>query len=185
MVDSKSEKKGMSCRTYNNIGIVNRIVLTIIAYFLIWKYWYVPTGKQSFNKPKGNYFYLLFPVILTILDLLDCFWSLGFYIKRECHHTFYYQITDKINDSLSYLASWKVFGLDNLYLFFAVFRCIGVVLFGITKNATWLIIFPDLNKEYLLYLYFFGWDYSYIGLMILGKVLYEYVHHNFTNQIQY
>jgi hypothetical protein len=176
-------EKLMSCRTYNNIGIINRIILTIIAYFLIWKYW--PNLKNTISNPKNNYFYLLFPIILTVLDLLDCFWSLGFYINRKCHHTFYYQITDKINDSLSYLVSWKVFGLDNLYLYFALFRCIGVVLFGLTKNATWLIIFPDLNKEYLLYQFFCGTNLIYLWLVVIGKVLYEYVHHTFTNQIQY
>ena len=177
--------ENLDCDTYISIGIANRIILTIITYFLIWKYWYITSGKKTLDKPKGNYFYLVFPIILTLLDFADNHWPLGVNVIPKCHHTFYYQITDKINDSLSYLASWAVFGLDKLYLYMALYRCIGVVLFGCTKDATWLILFPDLNKEYLVYLYFFGWDYTYLWLMVLGKVAYEYYHHTLNNQRHY
>ena len=183
-----SDTKCMSCYTYNNIGIAFRIVFTVITFWLIYKYLYGKEGKKSLYITKGNWRFLAFAIILTILDLLDLVdfdWGLTFYHKPDCWKKFYYQITDRINDSLSYLASWYLFGLDNLYLYFALFRCIGVVLFGLSRNAIYLILFPDLNKEYLVYLFLFGYDYSYIWLLVLGKVAYEYYHHIIKNKREY
>ena len=175
----------MSCYTYNNIGIVNRIVLTVIIYYVIYKFWYKKGGNKTIDLPKTQWFFIAFAGILTILDSSDRNWSLGFYSKPDCSKTFYYQITDKINDSISYLASWYVFGLDNLYLYFALFRCIGIILFGLSRNAIYLILFPDLNKEYLVYLFLFGYNYSYIWMLVIGKMAYEYYHHTITNNQEY
>lgn len=178
----------LTCDTYNNIGIFSRLVITVIVYFVIYKYWFSKESKEStksIKSPKSNCWLLVFAIILAVVDSSDCNWGLGFYHCPECSKTFYYQIMDKINDSLSYLAAWQLFGLDNLYFFFALFRCVGVILFGISRDATYLILFPDLNKEYLVYLFLFGYNYRYIWLLVLGKMAYEYYHHTNTNKRVY
>lgn len=172
----------MSCLTYNNIGTIHRIIITAITYCLIYKYGFCAKKEKILDNPKGKWCLPIFAIILIILDSLDCNWKLGFYKRKECSKTFYYQIIDKINDSLSYLVAWKLFGLDSLFLYLTLYRCIGVVLFGVFRNATYLILFPDINKEYLVYLFLFGYNFKYIWLLVLGKMAYEYYHHTYINK---
>ena len=119
------------------------------------------------------------------------------YKEKQCTKRFYYQVSDKIYDSISYLMVYvflrQFFRLDAksdmILLLFILYRIIGVVLFYKTKNSTWLILFFDFIKEFFLYLAIFGNNYSYIGLFIGCKIMFEYYYHtihnpnNYTNNI--
>jgi len=88
-----------------------------------------------------------------------------------------YQMRDKICDTITYLLLFKFFDLDYAMLFFVLYRMLGVILFYFTKNSKWLVIFFDFVKEYFLYVFVFGYDYSYIPAFITGKILFEYQKH--------
>lgn len=139
--------------------------------------------KQKYGK--GNWNYIALAIIMLILDGFDNKWPLGMKVKQKCPKTFYYQITDKINDSLTYLAAWYYFNLNNLFLFFALYRIIGVICFGFTKNAKYLIPMFDFNKEYLVYLFLFGNNINYLWFFIILKIGFEYYHHTIINNQYY
>lgn len=174
----------LSCFNYVNIGIIVRIVGTIIVFYLMVKYCdFDKREKQKYGK--GNWKYIALAIIIFVLDGFDARWPLGLMVKPKCPKTFHYQITDKINDSLTYLAAWYYFNLDNLFLFFALFRIVGVVFFALTKNATYLITMPDFNKEYLVYLFCFGSNMNYLWFFIILKIVFEYYHHTIINKRYY
>jgi len=187
----------LPCVNYVNIGIIIRIVGTFIMFYLIVKYcnYDVDNNKTLEEKQKtleekqeygkGNWKYIALAIIIFVLDEFDTRWPLGMMVKPKCPKTFHYQITDKINDSLTYLAAWYYFNLDNLFLFFALFRIIGVVFFALTRNATYLITMPDFNKEYLVYLFFFGSNMNYLWFFIILKIGFEYYHHTIVNKRYY
>jgi len=180
----------LSCFNYVNIGIIVRIVATIIVFYLIVKYSnFNKREKQTLEDKqkygKGNWKYIALVIIIFVLDGFDDRWPLGIIVKSNCPKTFYYQITDKIYDSLTYLAAWYYFNLDNLFLFFALFRIVGVVIFALTRNATYLISMFDFNKEYLVYLFFFGSNMNYLWLFIILKIGFEYYHHTIVNKRYY
>jgi hypothetical protein len=184
------EIENMSCFNYVNIGIIVRIVGTIIVFYLIVKYCdYDKREKQTLHEKqeygKGNWKYIALAITIFLLDEIDGRWPLGIMVKPKCPKTFWYQITDKINDSLTYLAAWYYFNLDNLFLFFALFRIVGVVFFALTRNATYLISMFDFNKEYLVYLFLFGSNMNYLWLFIILKIGFEYYHHTIVNKRYY
>ena len=136
----------------------------------------------------NNYLYLLLPILLTVLDMTDSRFTFFYKYKHpynRCKKTFYYQITDKISDLISYLLLFVFFKLDIILLLFILYRIIGVVLFYFTKNSSWLILFFDFAKEYLLYLFIFGNNYTYLPIFILLKIGFEYCHHTFINPNNY
>jgi hypothetical protein len=132
----------------------------------------------------NNYLYLLLPILLTVLDNIDGIFTL-FNKHNGCKKKYQYQITDKICDSISYLLLFLFFKLDTILLLFVIYRIIGVVLFYFTKNSSWLILFFDFAKEYLLYLFIFGNNYTYLPIFILLKIGFEYYHHTITNPNNY
>ena len=156
------------CEQLINMGRNIRYVTTIVVFYLL--------GKK--NK------YLILPIVLTVLDSLDTL-PLLVYNQIKCTHLFYYQVNDKICDSISYLLLFLFFKLDNLVFFFALYRIIGVILFRITKDSRWLILFFDFVKECLLYLFIFGKKDSYIFIFILFKIGVEYYFHTILNKNNY
>lgn len=167
------------CFEYNNYGIILRIIATLFIFYMV-----------SIYYSKNLDLFIIIAILLALLDLTDgVIWQKFIFknsdIVNVCYMTFYYQITDKIMDLLSYLFVYYAFSLDNLFLAFVIIRAIGLMLFGITKNSKWLIIFPDLMKEYLVYIFIFGKNKLYLPALILAKVGYEYYIHTFVNKRKY
>jgi len=178
-IAEEKQKEKEICKEITYIDFFIRIFSTIIIIYLILNY-----------VPK-KYFYLCLPIALFILDCSDNVLSRiysfyqGSYIKNICCSNFIYQILDKINDIISYFLVYKYFHLDNYFLFFLIWRTIGVVLFGLTRNSVSLIIMFDFMKEYLLYKFFFGNNYTYLPLVIIGKMTGELYWHTFKNHPYY
>jgi hypothetical protein len=137
-----------------------RIILTIITLIYLK------------SKNLKNIFIVL-PLILTILDLIDKF------PNKIDSKTFEYQSIDKINDLVSYIIAWYIFDLDSVFLVLCLVRSIGVFEFIRTKNTSSLILFPDVLKEYLVYRYFVPNGFKYFPLVFIGKMGYEYYFHNY------
>lgn len=157
------------CLKYINIGIVIRLVVTVITFNTL----YIYSNLHILTKN----IYLILPIILLVLDKLDNI--------LICTKTFYYQLNDKIVDLLSYLLVFTLIPINNILLLLIIYRLIGVILFGITGLSIYLVIFFDFIKEYLLYIYLFKNNNSYIYLFIVGKILIEYIHHNYLNKNSY
>ena len=174
------------CKKNINSGIIVRYVLTIIIII------YLGLSKNTFMK---KYIYLIIPLILGILDMIDhrVYFEQG-YIKftnekcKCCKH-FYYHSNDKICDSISYVLTFILLCLyfkpDFILLLFIVYRIIGVILFYITKDSSWLILFFDFIKEYILYLFIFNRNYSYILVFIFLKICVEFYWHKKLNNTNY
>ena len=160
------------CNNLIKNGIIIRYIITFISFYML--------IININNKVLNKYIYLILPILLTVLDSLDNIFTI-FYKYNDCTRLFYYQVYDKIYDSLSYLLLYLFlhlfFSADYILLLLIFYRIIGVILFSITKNKKWLIIFFDFVKEYLLYLFIFGKNYTYIYLFIFLKIFFEYYFH--------
>jgi len=168
------------CKKYSNYGMILRVITTIIAFFILYKF-----IDNKFNK---KYLFLILPILLTLLDLEDGLWNImykyeGYY--GGCFKTYYYKITDKIIDAISYSLLFVFFKLDMVLLFFVLYRIIGVIIFAVTRQKMSIVIFFDFVKEYLLYLFIFGKNYSYLPFFICCKILFEYVSHIVESNIPY
>jgi hypothetical protein len=115
-------------------------------------------------------FRLYLPFLLTYLDGID---SNSPGIDT---HSFEYKLYDKLGDLVSYLFVSQLFPVEKEFLYLLVFRTIGVLLFGMTRRLEWLVVFPDLMKEYLLYTYLYS-DTSAFPVLIPVKMVYEHWHH--------
>ena len=161
-------------------GMILRYIITIISYYIL----SIFMNNNIINK----YIYLILPILLTALDEVDNLFTIFYKYKGKyngCTKLFYYQYTDKICDSISYLLLYLFFKLDYILLLFILYRIIGVILFTFTKNSKWLIIFFDFAKEYLVYLFFFRNNYQYLPFVILAKILFEYYYHTIHNHNNY
>lgn len=161
-----------NCNTLIDNGIYLRYIFTIIFLYAI----------SIQNNKKYNY--LIIVLLLTLLDIADNIF-MYIYKRKKCTKTFYYQLQDKICDSISYLLVCLFFNFDWLLLFFVLYRIIGVILFYFTKTSKWLILYFDFAKEYLLYLFVFGKNYTFLPLFILCKISFEYYYHNIHNPSSY
>lgn len=157
-----------SCVELINKGMISRIIITIIVFIglqLILK-----SGNKFFNK----YFFLILPIVLTFLDVSD-FLYMDSYVYYS--NLLYYNSIDKCIDTLSYIVAYFMFNLDNVFSYFLIYRIIGVLLYMLTLNSKWFIIFFDFMKEYLIYYYFFNNNYKYLWIFILLKIYHEiYLH---------
>lgn len=163
-----------ACKKLIDNGMILRYIVTVITFYFL-----------SLNvSTLKNYIYLILPIVLTLLDGLDNIFT-GFDKDNNCVKSFYYQSNDKICDSISYLLLYAFFKLDFILLFFILYRVIGVILFYYTKNSSWLILFFDFAKEYLLYFFIFGNNFVYLPFFILCKIGFEYYHHTINNKNDY
>jgi hypothetical protein len=171
------------CNKLINYGLILRYITTVL--FLLYLYLF-------FNKFIKKYIFLILPIALTIIDKVD---ELGIqsalilqylnidknktYVKCATH--FYYQHLDKICDSISYILTFLFLSIyfkpDIILLCFIIYRIIGVVLFCLTRNSSWLVPFFDFIKEYLLYIFIFNKNYSYMPIFIFFKICFEFVFH--------
>jgi len=115
--------------------------------------------------------------VLTILDHLDT----RFMNDSElCTKTRYYQSLDKISDEFAYLFVLLIIKNDWLLSILVYYRLIGVIKFVQTDNTDFLILMPDVVKEYLLYRYFFDTN-QYFVFVFIAKVIFEYIFHKKHN----
>ena len=91
----------------------------------------------------------------------------------------YYNSIDKSVDTLSYIVAYFMFNLDNVFLYFIGYRIIGVLLYMLTLNSKWFILFFDFMKEYLVYYYFFNNNYKYLWIFIVLKIYFEIYLHSY------
>ncbi len=126
----------------------------------------------------------LLKVILIILtDNIDCV-LFKYFNNKNCKN-FSYQISDKILDLYSYFLIYKFLNLNTIYLYIILYRLIGVLLFSLSAQSIYLVVFPDIFKEVLLYNYIFG-ELNYgIIIVIILKIMFEYYWHSVKNPISY
>ena len=148
-------------------AIIIRLLITILVFYIL----------KICNTKK--YILIILPVILILLDSIDS------NIIKYSTNTFSYQINDKIADSISYIFMLYLLPKNTILNFFILYRIIGVILFYYTKNSQWLIIFFDFVKEYLIYLYFFKNSTLMLIVMILLKIVFEFVYHTYHNKNNY
>ena len=164
------------CSKLVNNGMIIRYIITLISFYIL--------SINVDNTFIRKYIYLILPILLTILDEVDNIFTF-LYKNNSCTKLFYYQYTDKICDSISYLFLFLFFKIDNLLLFFTLYRIIGVILFIITKNSRWLILFFDFSKEYLFYFFIFKNNYLYLPMFIFCKFCFEFYYHTIHNKNLY
>jgi hypothetical protein len=166
----------MGCNEYIYIGVIIRYIITIFSFYILFLF----RNDKTVNK----YIYLIIPILLIILDGIDAIFTFLYKINN-CRKTFYYQYLDKICDSVSYLLLFLFFKLDNILLYLVLYRTIGVILFSLTKNSIYLMVFFDFVKEYLLYSFVFKNNYTYIPIIVICKIAYEIYFHSVINKLQY
>ena len=100
--------------------------------------------------------------------------------------TFEYQYLDKLADLLTYFILFIYLGLNPLYLILILSRLVGVIMFNFSLNSQWLVIFPDLFKEILLYEWFIDKiNVNSFTIIYSLKLIFEYVWHNYQNKNNY
>ena len=171
---------------YKNIyyGFMSRIIATFIFFIFLKKMENIPFIQK--------YLYLLIFIGLLALDSIDTFYLLNInnvhnfdIILHKLYKIKYYQINDKIIDTFTYLLLISLFPSDNILKFFVLYRLIGVLLYLKTNNNYSLVIFFDFIKEYLLYLFIFGNNYTYIPILMVCKIGFEYYFHKVHNRSAY
>lgn len=165
----------MECKENIFNGMILRYIITIFSFYILFLF----RNNESINKN----IYLILPILLVILDGVDSIFT--FYKKNNCNQTFYYQYLDKICDSISYLLLFLFFKLENILLYLVLYRIIGVILFSITKNSIYLMVFFDFVKEYLFYSFVFKNNYIYLPLFVICKIAYEIYLHSVINKLHY
>lgn len=158
-----------NCKKEIQIGVSLRVIITILVLCFL---------KERENK----YFNVLLGITLVLLDMTDIIFLTK---KDNCCQTLYYQKMDKICDVVTYLLLLWFFKMDEVLYYFIFYRLVGVILFVLTNNNWWLIIFFDFVKEYLIYDFVFGKNYTYMPIMVACKVIFEYVLHKIHNKYSY
>ena len=160
----------MVCKTLVDNGMFLRYAVTILTIFVVYK-------TMLHNPFVRKYILLILPFALSVLDIVDHVYIVLRGVKKYCNRRFYYQYTDKFCDSISYLLVCSFFELDPKVMYFALYRIVGVVLFRITKNSFWLILFFDFVKEYMVYFFLFNKNNAYLPILMFGKMCFEYLAH--------
>jgi hypothetical protein len=171
------------CENLVNKGMMLRYLLTIMTFCYIF-----------YNKFVAKYIFLILPAALTLLDCVDStFIRLCRFLKYparftvRCTHLFYYQSSDKICDVVSYILSTSCVPKRDYFLVFLIaYRLIGVILFCLSKNSIWLVVFFDFVKEYYVYRHFFhDNNYTLLPYLIVCKIGFEYAWHKHFNNTNY
>jgi hypothetical protein len=166
-----------NCKELIIKGHLLRVILTILALPFI----------------KNQKSIIIIPIVLIILDSLDNVFIKYELIKTNNLHNGtncnrinkYYKIYDKIIDILSYILYYVVFYdilNDELLEFFIFYRLIGIIIYTITKNENYIIIYFDFFKEYIVCKYLGIQNIYLLVLFMVCKVIYEYILHKIINQ---
>lgn len=185
-----------SCRNVYNYGMIIRVFFTIISFFIL--YSLMKNGNKFCNK----YFLIILAVLLFVLDGVDNIPRFYYYFYKpesseaKCYYhlliesklknykqgiknydTLYYNIVDKCFDTLSYILAYFVFRLNNIFLYFLLYRMIGIGIYIYTLNSRWLVLFFDFMKEYLVYFFLAKNNLSYMWFFVLVKIILEKYYH--------
>ena len=149
-------------------GFALRVVLTLGTFS------YLP----FLNLDK--HYYLLLPILLTVLDFTDNVFTRFFTSNIQyLANSRFYHVRDKLIDSLSYLLVWYVFNLNPIFLYLVLYRLIGVYGYYQTNDKKIFVFFPDVFKEFL-FLSGFKLDTSIYSIVFILKMVFEYVLHVYT-----
>jgi len=97
-------------------------------------------------------------------------------------HTFRYQIIDKSIDVFTYFLIAVYLKLSPIFFGLIFTRLIGTLLFLKTQNSQWLIAFPDVFKELLLYSWYVSelniYNFNAIYFLKMGFEAFWHTYHN-------
>lgn len=182
-----------SCSELINKGLIVRIIVTIVSFIGL------QLILKSGNKFVNKYFLLIIALLLHTLDHFDvsqllfykyykpftpegkCMNYININLRKNNPKNgtlLYYNSVDKCLDTLSYIVAYFMFNLDNVFSYFLIYRIVGVLLYMLSLNSKWFIIFFDFMKEYLVYYYFFNNNYKYLWIFIILKIYFEIYFHN-------
>ena len=171
----------INCSKILNENMIVRVFLFFLFLLILSKY--------SDNKIIHKYLLIILIVSLFVSDIADTtfpnFINSLFTNEKpkynNCLYTDFYIIKDKIVDLVSYILVFLIFfKTDYLLLSFILYRAVGIVLYLLTNNTNWFILFFDFIKEYLLYNYLFKTN-KYIIIFIILKINYEYFSYSISN----
>jgi hypothetical protein len=173
----------INCSKVLNENMIVRVFLFFLFLLILSKY--------SDNKIIHKYLLIILIVSLFVSDIEDTtfpnFINSLFTNEKpkynNCLYTDFYIIKDKIVDLVSYILVFLIFFRnDYLLLSFILYRAVGIVLYLLTNNTNWFILFFDFIKEYLLYNYLFKTN-KYIFIFIILKIIYEYFNYYIFNSL--
>jgi hypothetical protein len=171
----------INCSKILNENMIVRVFLFFLFLLILLKY--------SNNKVIHKYLLLILITGLIVSDIADTtfpnfigpLFTNGKSKYNTCNYTNFYVIKDKIADLASYILVFLIFFKnDYLLLSFILYRVVGIVLYLLTNNTNWFILFFDFIKEYLLYNYLFKTN-KYIIIFIILKINYEYFNYSIFN----
>jgi hypothetical protein len=134
--------------------------------------------------------YRLKIILIFLTDFFDC-WSsrlVALFTKetRDMCKSYNYQFMDKVIDLLTYFMVYVYFGLNPIYFYIIIIRLIGILMFYKTMNSRWLVLFPDVFKEILLYDWFIAkLNLTNFSMIFICKTIFEYIWHNYVNPNNY
>lgn len=154
------------------IGFIIRILLSLIIVFL-------PINIK------------LKVILLFLFDAIDCASSkiIGWFLSRDDYISYCkdysYQTTDKIIDLWSYYLIFILLKLEAPFFIPLLIRTCGVILMSIKKESKYLVYFPDIFRELVLFHMFIPLNYLSTTIIIIMKTVFEYYWHNIVNNSQY
>ena len=171
----------INCSKIINENMIVRVFSFFLFLLILFKY--------SNNKVIHKYLLIILITALFISDKSDTIFPIFFAPLftnekpkyNSCLHTDIYTIKDKIADLVSYILVFLIFfRTDYLLLAFILYRAVGIILYLLTSNTNWFILFFDFIKEYLLYNYLFKTN-KYIFVFIILKIIFEYFNYLIFN----
>lgn len=165
----------INIKTYSYSFII-RIILHILVFVI----------NKIYNIPLVLHF-----ILLIIIDGIDYYHIPYFITKNKFFFSdnlinflkkynirFYYDITDKFCDIISYVLFLNLLNLNidkKFYNYIILYRLIGVFSLLFNKKYHNLIYFPDLFKELIGYEIFIGNNIYIKILIVILKTIFEYI----------
>jgi hypothetical protein len=160
----------------------------VLGYTLLFRLLLTPILHYGKNNILATIFILIF------LDIIDCNpIVIKMFPKNELKNAQYcsknrtYSILDKTIDIIQYI--YAIFLLKNnntinksqfnILSLFLIYRIVGLISFIFTNKSSLYIVFFDFIKEYLFLIYLFGNNISkqILIILIIIKIIYEYLMH--------
>ena len=154
------------------LGFIIRILLSLIVVFL------------SINVK-------LKVILLLLLDEIDCASSkiIGWFLSRDDYISYCkeysYQASDKIIDLWSYYIIFILLKLEAPFLIPLLIRTLGVLLMISTRESKYLVYFPDIFRELVVFSLFIPLNFISIITIIVLKTSFEFYWHNYVNKSRY
>ena len=154
------------------LGFIIRILLSLIVVFL------------SINVK-------LKVILLLLFDAIDCASSkiVGWFLSSDDYISYCkeysYQATDKIVDLWSYYLIFILLKLESAFFIPLFIRTIGVLLMTIKKESKYLVYFPDIFRELVVFHMFIPLNLISVISIIILKTSFEYYWHSYVNKSRY